>query len=440
MNRHLQSASSSILLLTSLFLLHACGDDGGGEARTLEVAFGELPARAAGRTVLGEVALEARWSDGAAAVGVSFDLEVVGGGGVTPARVTTDGAGVARFSWTLGALPIANRVEATGELGAAAIEVVVDPAASIESAPFGAVEAFIAARASDGSTEDLAFSPGGALVMAHGGAGAGLFEVGADGAVSALETRGEALVNPLGLAFDRGGALYVADGGNRAVMKVVGGVVSRLADRDGVEAFLMPNDVAVGPDGTVYLSDTCTGKVYAVHPQSGEILARIAFDPATEGGPNGVVVGPDGALWMTSENTALFCGHDSVALTASVAGLFRIPLGGDAGFGPKEVVASAVGVFGDGLAFDAHDNLYAIFDTVSGLALDESIVFVRPAGGGPLVRAWAARGKVYANLAFGRGAFGASTIYLAMLRVALVPGSPRGLERVEVGVEGAPLL
>lgn len=421
--------------------LLACGDDNAGDARTLVITFANVPDQAAGRTTLADVTLEARWDDGARAGNVSVDLEVDGGGSLSTARVTTGADGVARFSWTLGALPLPNRLVAdAGALGNADLTVRVDPAAALESAPFGEIEAFLAARGTTGSTEDLALAPDGASwVMAHGGSDAGLFRVTPDGKVSAIATTGEALSNPLGLAFGHGGALYVADGGAKALMKVEGGVVTRLQDRDGVEQLLAPNDVAVGPDGTVFVSDTCTGKVYAVHPTRGEILGRIAFDAATEGGPNGLVVGPDGALWMTTENTALFCGHDSVELTAEVAGLFRIPLGGASVFGDKEVIEPAVGVFGDGLAFDAAGNLYTLFDTADGLALDESIVFVRPATGGRLVRALSASDRVYANLAFGSGAFGAETLYLSLLRVVFVPGSPRGLERVEVGVTGAAL-
>jgi len=427
-------------ILPALALLLACGDDPADGARDLVVAFANVPPQAAGRTTLADVTLEARWDDGTRAANLAFDLEVDGGGALSTTRVTTDAAGVARFGWTLGALPLPNRLRAdAGALGKAELTVQVDPAAALESAPFGDVEAFLTALGTDGSTEDLALSPDGGWVMAHGGSKAGLFRVTPDGKASAVATTGEALSNPLGLAYDHGGALYVADGGAKALMKVEGGAITRLQDRDGVEQFLLPNDVAVGPDGTVFLSDTCTGKVYAVHPTRGEILGRIAFDAPTEGGPNGLVVGPDGALWMTTENTALFCGHDSVELTAEVAGLFRIPLGGAAVFGEKESVEAAVGVFGDGLAFDSAGNLFVIFDTADGLALDESIVFVRPAAGGRLLRAFSATDRVYANLAFGQGPTGATSIYLAMLKVVFVPNSPRGLERIDVGVMGAAL-
>ena len=426
-----------ILCVSSLC---GCGDDSGGGPRALVIAFGDVPALAAGRTSLANVTVSARWGDGSVGRNVSLDLTTTGGGAVSPAHVTTEADGGARVNWTLGPLPLGNTLVAdAGVLGQAEVTVQVDPAAELSSTSFAGIEAFLAGKGTQGSTEDLAFSADGKLVMAYGGSPGGLFEVAADSHVTALATTGLTLQNPLGLAFDHNGALYVADGGADALMKVVAGAVTKLQDRDGVELFLSPNDVAVGPDGTVFLSDTCTGKVYAVHPTSGEILGRIAFDPTTEGGPNGLVVGPDGALWMTTENTALFCGHDSVELTAEVAGLYRIPLGGASLFGAKEPIEEAVGVFGDGLAFDGEGNLLAIFDTADGLALDESIVFLRRATGGRLVRAFAGTAKIYANLAFGSGAYGPTTLYLAMLKIALVPGSPRGLERVEVGVGGAVL-
>ena len=73
-------------------------------------------------------------------------------------------------------------------------------------------------------------------------------------------------------------------------------------------------------------------------------------------------------------------------------------------------------------------------------ALDESIVFLRPAAGGPLARAFAAKGKVYANLAFGGGAYGPTTLYLALLAFPpFTADTERGLERVRVEVGGAPI-
>ena len=432
-----------IFVALGVAALAACADD--VPTRTLVVTFAPSPEAAAAGTTLADLALGAHWDDGRPATGIALTLTVTGGGAASPTQVTTDHAGVARCDWLLGPLPIVNTIhaattDATDAADAGAtLKVMATPGTTLASAPFAEVEAFLAAVGATGSTEDLAFSPSGTLMMAYGGDSAGLFEVHPDGGVTAFPTTGAPLQHPLGLAYDPLGTLYVADAGAKALLKVSGHDVAVLQDHDGAEPFASPNDVAVGPDGTVFLSDTCTGKVYAVDPTTGAVRARVAFDPATDGGPNGLVVGPDGALWLTTENTAIFCADGAVELTAPVAGLYRIPLGGDAVMEPPETIQAAVGVFGDGLAFDAAGNLLVIFDTTAGLALDESIVFVGGWTGVPLVRAFAARGKVYANLAFGEGAFGTTTLYLAMLEVALVPDSPRGLERVDVRVTGAAL-
>lgn len=432
--RHVVAACATPLVLAGLAASSACGDDDG--ARVLAATI-EAPATAPGG---GEVAVVIRVRDDADRPAADEPLTIaIEGGGTAPATVTTDDAGEARLTWTLGPMPIAQQLHVDGARDdlmrptvSADATVVAGTATGIASAPFGEVEDFLADKGTTGSTEDLAFSPDGKLVLAHGGADAGLFAVASDGSVSAIATTGEPFDNPLGLSYAADGTLYIADGGRDALLALKDGVVTKVADKDGDEAFTSPNDVAAG-DGVVFMSDSCTAKLYAIDPTNGAVLARVALDPLTEGGANGIAIAADGAVWLTTENTAIFCGA-AVELTAPLGSLYRIPYA-DGAFGPKEAIATGVGVFGDGLAFDADQNLYVIFDTTSGLALDESIVFVRRAGADDtLVRAFAARGKVYANLVFGRGAFGATTMYLAMLQVALVPGSPRGAERIEVGV------
>src|SRR5690606_9323205 len=104
------------------------------------------------------------------------------------------------------------------------------------------------------------------------------------------------------------------------------------------------------------------------------------------------------------------------------------------------VVAENVGLFGDGLTFDQEGNLYVIFDTEKEIALDESILFVLPAGGTTLRRFFALEDKVLANPAFGRGAFGETTLYLTLLAVPPFTGEDsRGVVTVEVGIPGKPL-
>jgi len=428
-------------------LFAACGDDPGGDT-PVTITFANLPASAEPGSSLNDVAVSVLRA-GKPAKNLKLDLAVTAGGGsVAPATLKTDSSGHATFAWTVGQLPIENALEVVvADDVSANATVDVATAGVITPAAFSDVDAFLTTNAVEGSTEDLAFSPEGHLVM---GAPGHLLSLSSDGTVSFLDAGGETLVRPLGLAFDAGGKLWIADGDLDALMvyepaspaaaaPVRTAMIRTVADHDGDEPFEAPNDVAVGPDGRVYLSDTCTGKVYAIDPATGAVLDRIAFDHVTEGGPNGLVVspGPHPELWVTTENTGLFCGDTDVAITAPVAGLFRVPLT-TTGFGTRVDVATKVAVFGDGLAFDAAGNLYVLFDTADGLALDETIVDVLPRGGTTLARAFAAKGKVWANLAFGNDAFGKTTMYLSLLKLPPFTES-RGVERVELGIVGAPL-
>lgn len=424
-----------------------CGDDAAPGDVPVAISVTGVPATAEAGSALGGLQV-AVLRGGKPAKGIALTLAAVAGGGsVAPAAVTTDSAGHATITWTVGQLPVENELALTVDAGtsdevSASVSVDVATAGTLMTEIFGEVEAFLAANAIEGSTEDLALSSDGTLVM---GVPGHLITVSAAGTVAVLEAGGEPLLRPLGLAFDAAGRLWIADGDANALMVLepgaagAAGTIRKVVDHDGDEAFDSPNDVAVGPDGRVYLSDTCTGKVYAIDPASGAVIDRIAFDHVTEGGPNGLVVGPGPGLqlWLTTENTALFCGDTDVEITAPVAGLFHAPLT-DTGFGARTTVAGARAVFGDGLAFDGAGNLYVLFDTAAGFALDETIVDVLPRGKTELRRAFAAKGKVWANLAFGKGAFGETTMYLSLLKLPPFTQT-RGLERVVLGVDGAPL-
>jgi len=422
-----------------LFLaLGACGDDAGPAADPIvTVSVIGLSSESTARATLDDLTIEVL-EDGAPVPRLQLQLSAeAGGGAVTPKTLRTDDDGHAAFSWTLGSLPVANVLAIdSGTRGVFRASIDVPAAASMTPGSFGQVDGFMTAEQVAGSTEDLAFRGDGTLVMGMPG---GLIKVGDDGGVSRLATTGVTPQRPLGLAFDQGGRLFIADAdADQLLVMDRANVISTFASADGGEPFVAPNDVAVGPDGRVYLSDTCTGKVYGF-TADGAIFARMSFDRATQGGPNGVVVGPDGALWVTTENVALFCDNAGVEATDNVAGLFRWPIEGSA-FGAREEVATHVGLFGDGLAFDSGGNLYVLFDTVVDLQLDQTILYVLPAGGDTLRRVVSGKNKVWANPAFGRGTFGETTLYLALLAVPpFTSANARGLERVRVEVTGAPL-
>jgi DNA-binding beta-propeller fold protein YncE len=248
------------------------------------------------------------------------------------------------------------------------------------------------------------------------------------------------LGRPLGIAFDQRGNLWAADSFSALLSKVspAGKVTTELTD-DGTEPLVGPNYVAIDQKGRVYLSDPCLGELMRFDPASGTVDAIVTFDLPSQGGPNGFAFDASGTrLFIATENTALFCGHAFVGLTDPIAGLFVVDVS-DAGFGPLETIAPDVALFGDGVAFDAEGNLYAIFDTEVNLSLEESAVWVLPAGSTELVKFLSATDRVFANLAFGQGDFDDETLYIALLAIPpFTSPEARGLERFVVGIPGLP--
>jgi len=415
-------------------LLAGCANDPQAEPTPVPVVQAEVQ----GQTTAGQpvqVRLSVRRGSLAVA-NSSVQMSVLRGGGSVPASVLTDSAGVAMVAWLLGPSAVPQRLHAVlAAEPSAQTDLDLTPAAGLVLAakPFGDVDAYLTAQKNDGSTEDLAFAPDGRLVM---GVPGGLVSVDVQGKTSAIPLTGDPLEGPLGLAYDPDGVLWVADAKAHALRKVSpAGKVTTVTTQDGADALVQPNDVAVaGP--VLYLTDTCLGRVMRVDRATGQVTARFQFDIKADGSPNGVALGPDGALWLTTENSGLLCPPAGVPPTAPLAGLYRLALTAD-GFGERTTLATGLGLFGDGLAFDAEGNLYALYDTVKGFELDETQLWVLPAGGTKLTKLFAAKERVWANIAFGRAAFGQQTAYLSLLKVApFTPDTARGLERVELGIAG----
>src|SRR5262249_42674862 len=175
---------------------------------------------------------------------------------------------------------------------------------------------------------------------------------------------------------------------------------------DGTRPLAGPNYVAIGPDDRVYLSDPCLGELIRFDPRTGQVDAVLAFDLPTEGGPNGFAFDVTGKkLWLATENTRLLCGHAFVGITDPIASLFAIDVD-DTGFTACTAIASGFALFGDGVAFDVEGNLYVIFDTQKDFMLDESAIWVLPAGSAQLEKFVAVHDHVLANMAFGSGVSG----------------------------------
>jgi sugar lactone lactonase YvrE len=372
---------------------------------------------------------------GAGLAGVEVEFAVVAGGGtVEPQTIRTAEDGTASAAWTLGRVPVDNRLR----VRAAGASVRFTTRATLD-APYGAerfgdVHEFMTAQEIEGSTEDLAFE-GGRFVL---GVPGGLLQVDAQGVTSAIPLSGDPLVGPLGVAFDQNGDLWVADSAGHALRKVspAGEVTTVLTD-DGTVPLRSPNYVAIDTAGRVYLSDPCLGELLRYDPATDAVDAVLRFDLPNEGGPNGFALSENGRrLYIATENTFLFCLHEDVGLTDEIAGLFSVELS-DEGFGERRDIATRMAIFGDGVALDREGNVYVIFDTQRDLMLEESAVWVLPDGDEQLVKFLSATDRVFANLAFGRGDFGNTNLYISLLTIPnLIPPDSRGLNRFDTGIRG----
>lgn len=375
--------------------------------------------------------------DGAPLAEIPLAFSVTKGGGSVSAELQTDAAGEAVLPWQLGIAPVDNTLHIAA--AGTSLEVTIRATRETTTAPEALLDldAFLTGEGLAGTTEDLAFTADGAMLMGVPGA---LVRIDAAGEASLRALSGDPLTGPLGVAVDGEGGVWIADSDGSALRHVSpdGTVTTPLVD-DGAEPLQAPNYVAVGPAGRIYVTDPCLGALLRYDPSEGVVDAVERFDVATEGGPNGLAFDEDGGeLYVTTENTGLLCGH-SVDAVANLAGLYALPVD-EGGFGERRSIATGIGLFADGLAFDIEGNLYVAIDRVAGLSLDESAIEVLPAGSDTLLPFLSVSDRILANVAFGVGGFGETTLYVALLSVPpFTEESARGVERIEVGIAGLPL-
>lgn len=396
------------------------GQDAGGQPGPLEVTVRPPASAPAGSVV--SFAAELPGIDGGP------EITVIRGGG----RV--DGAAEG-YAWTLGVAPVDNvvRIEGNGDTVELTVRATLD--APYRAEPFGDVHAFLEAEGHTGSTEDLTFTAAGLLM----GAPEGLLHVAPDGTTRRF-LQSDDLSRVWGFAAGPGGILWAVDAGNGRMVRILAdGSVEQALTTNGTVPLEGANYVAVDREGRVYLSDPCLGEIIRLDPATDEIAVH-RFDLMTEGGPNGMALSPDGSsMYVATENTGLLCGHREVPLQDPIAGVYVFDLDD---FGTHAPVAERIGLFGDGLAFDVEGNLYVVVDRAENFQLTQSAVVVIPAGETtPIDFLVAGERQIFANVAFGDGEYGASTLYIALLAIPGFSGADsRGLERFEVGIAGLPLV
>lgn len=447
----------SRLLALALVAFAGCG--GGGDACELIAAWDEVAAAPAGAAL--EVAVACVDAGGSPRPGEALIASVAAGGGGLASDASVSGPdGRAVFTWTMGVVPVdqrlvVRRVAAAEEPGSGD-EIAFTVRATLDAPyvpmPFGDVEDVLAAAGIVGTTEGLAFSDDG-LVLAVPGH---LVTVDSQGAASVTAPTEDPLDGPLGLAFDADGLLWVADAAGGALRTLdAGGAVVTVLTTDGEGPLGQPNDVKIGPDGAVWLSDPCLGEILRYEPPTQAVQVVATFDPVTQGGPNGLAFDAQGALWATTENVGLLCMNGGVDMLAPVAGLYRIDPTWAQEPDPAaraRPVLKDVGLFGDGLAFDAEGNLYVLFDRVDTedlvleaselhlvAAADLAAFLAQPQGASEAlvsVVLLASPDVVMANLAWGRGAFESNRIHLSLLAIPAFGLVTRGVVTFDAGIPG----
>jgi sugar lactone lactonase YvrE len=255
--------------------------------------------------------------------------------------------------------------------------------------------------------------------------------IGTDGSESlfvSLPPAGETGSGLLGLAVDASGTVYAASGtgdpDTSGVYRISpDGTYDRLP---GSEAITFPNSLAFDERGNVYVTDTILGAVWRIPPGGsaelwlqGDLLVGLNLPDL----PFPFPLGSNGIAYRD--------GNIYVANTEK-AHIVRIPVLTDGSAGDPEVVAAGDELFPlDGIALDAHGNIYAL------VIAQSKLVRIYPHDGTVTTLATAEDGLDFpASLAFGTGEGDRQSVFITNYAIGPPGGAGPGVVKIEVSMLG----
>jgi sugar lactone lactonase YvrE len=159
--------------------------------------------------------------------------------------------------------------------------------------PFGRTTAVVGPRQGLPSTEGLALSPAGDLLVGDA-PGHRVLKVAPDGRVSVLV---KGIAKPESLAFDGKGDLYIADNRDNVLYLLTadGKLHKAIADRGGFS----PESLRFA-GGVLFITDSDNGKLYRYTPEDG--LNVIALFAGTLANIQGIATDDKGALYVSVQS------------------------------------------------------------------------------------------------------------------------------------------